>query len=68
VLNVHQIVRKALADAERKGVVAGNVALAVDPPRVTAVQSSGAGTRTSFAGSSNGPRNTASFLRSASRP
>jgi len=36
VLNVHQIVRKALADAERKGLVVRNVALAVDPPRVTA--------------------------------
>jgi integrase len=36
VLNVHQIVRKALADAERKGLVVRNVALVVDPPRVTA--------------------------------
>jgi len=36
VLNVHQIVRKALGDALRKGLVVRNVALAVDPPRVTA--------------------------------
>jgi hypothetical protein len=36
VLNVHQIVRKALGDAVRKGLVTRNVALAVDPPRVTA--------------------------------
>jgi integrase len=36
VLNVHQIVRKALGDALRKGLVTRNVALAVDPPRVTA--------------------------------
>jgi integrase len=36
VLNVHQIVRKALGDALRKGLVSRNVALAVDPPRVTA--------------------------------
>ncbi len=36
VLNVHQIVRKALGDALRKGLVIRNVALAVDPPRVTA--------------------------------
>jgi integrase len=35
VLNVHQIVRKALGDALRKGLVTRNVALAVDPPRVT---------------------------------
>jgi hypothetical protein len=33
VLNVHQIVRKALGDALRKGLVTRNVALAVDPPR-----------------------------------
>ena len=36
VLNVHQIVRKALSDALRKGLLVRNVALAVDPPRVTA--------------------------------
>ena len=33
VLNVHQILRKALTDAMRKGLVARNVASAVDPPR-----------------------------------
>ncbi len=33
VLNVHQILRKALTDAMRKGLVARNVAFAVDPPR-----------------------------------
>lgn len=36
VLNVHQIIRKALGDALRKGLVVRNVAVAVDPPRVTA--------------------------------
>lgn len=36
VLNEHQIVRKALGEALRKGLVTRNVALAVDPPRVTA--------------------------------
>lgn len=35
VLNVHQVVRKALGDAHRKGLVTMNVALAVDPPRMT---------------------------------
>ena len=35
-LNVHQTVRKALGDSLRKGLVVRNVALAVDPPRVTA--------------------------------
>jgi len=33
VLNVHQVLRKALTDALRKGLVARNVAFAVDPPR-----------------------------------
>ena len=33
VLNVHQILRKALTDAMRKGLVSRNVAFAVDPPR-----------------------------------
>jgi integrase len=33
VLNVHQVLRKALTDAMRKGLVARNVAFAVDPPR-----------------------------------
>ncbi len=32
VLNVHQVLRKALSDAVRRGLVARNVALAVDPP------------------------------------
>lgn len=36
VLNVHQILRKALSDAVRRGLVTKNVALMVDPPRVTA--------------------------------
>lgn len=36
VLNVHQVLRKALSDAVRRGLVARNVALAVDPPTAQA--------------------------------
>lgn len=36
VLNVHQILRKALGDAMRAGLIVRNVALSVDPPRGSA--------------------------------
>ena len=44
VLNVHQILRTALGDAERQGLVARNVAALMDPPFTALRPNSAAGT------------------------
>lgn len=63
VLNVHQVLRTALGDAERKGLVSRNVARFMDPPCHGTRRSSDAGTTLSYAPSSTRPLSTGSDRR-----